>query len=421
MKKASRMNRRGFLSTVCAGTCGAAIHQASYGGSGMFAYGAPPVMGAMSAPGSVFILVNLAGGCSYNITPIYHAAWRDRNPTISRGPENSLALNGEQGLHPAFTYLKQIYDEGNLALINGVGLPSQSRSHDEATTQWFRANGQGGNADGGWAARLTSQAAGSLFSGISLAGTNDLIRGGTNPPRALSDLANFGEDRLYWNDEWTGFFRDTRDSVMAQSSTQQTDGMQFVKSSMENIQRSLEIIKAETSRPLPGIPDAFPNTGFARACQDAAKLIAAPALGVRFIFLQQGGYDTHSNEINSHNNLFGQLHGGLRSLIQTAKALGRWNDVSIATMSEFCRTVENGNGGTDHGAKAPLMLMGGDVAGRVVNPAPSDAEIRAAGSFLSGYDVDFRQIYREAVTRMGFNADLIFPNTISFSPLGLFR
>jgi uncharacterized protein (DUF1501 family) len=89
-------------------------------------------------------------------------------------------------------------------------------------------------------------------------------------------------------------------------------------------------------------------------------------------------------------------------------------------MSEFCRTFENGSAGTDHGEEAPLMLMGGSINGRVVNPTPTPAKIQAAGSFLYGYQVDFRQIYKEVVGQMGFNADMIFPNT-TFSPLGLFK
>jgi uncharacterized protein (DUF1501 family) len=189
---------------------------------------------------------------------------------------------------------------------------------------------------------------------------------------------------------------------------------------MESIEASLETIRAETQRALPAITDPFPNTGFGRACRDAARLIAAPVLGVRFIFLQQGGYDTHSGERVSLTNLLNDLNGGIRALVQTTQALNRWEDVTIATMSEFCRTFENGSEGTDHGARAPLILMGGSVRGRVVNPPPSSSQIAAAGSYLPGYDIDFRQIYREAVTRMGFNADLIFPNTISFSPLNLF-
>jgi uncharacterized protein (DUF1501 family) len=182
----------------------------------------------------------------------------------------------------------------------------------------------------------------------------------------------------------------------------------------------VKIIQEETARPLPTIANPFVNEGFSNACRDAAKLIAAPSLGVRFIYLQMGGFDTHSGELQRLSELLDDVNSGLRSLIQTVRALGRWNDVMVATMSEFCRTFENGSAGTDHGEEAPLMLMGGSINGRVVNPTPTPAKIQAAGSFLYGYQVDFRQIYKEVVGQMGFNADMIFPNT-TFSPLGLFK
>jgi len=419
MSTSNKISRRGFLSGIGVGTCGAALHTAGYGGSGMMAYGMPNMFGALTPNQSVFILVNFSGGCSYNIAPIFHGAYRDRNPTISYGADTSLPVSLEQGLHPSLTYLKTLFDEGSLALFNEVGVPNQSRSHDEATVQWHRGYPMGGNSEGGWAARLTSQAA-SIFAGISLGGTNELIRGGTNPPRSFGDLNNFGEDRFKWSDERTEWLRITRENLIAQSSTAASGNVDFIRNSMNNVERSVKIIQEETARPLPTIANPFINQGFSNACRDAAKLIAAPSLGVRFIYLQMGGFDTHSGERARLTDLLDDVNSGLRSLVQTVQALGRWNDVMVATMSEFCRTFENGSQGTDHGEEAPLMLMGGSVAGRVVNAAPTAAKIQASGSFLYGYAVDFRQIYKEVVAQMGFDAEAIFPAS-SFTPLGLFK
>lgn len=414
----TRLSRRSFLRTVAAGTCGAAVHNFAYPGTGMFAYATPPVQGAFSA-NPVMVLVNKAGGCSYNCAPNYNQVWRDKNPVISYGPETSLPLTAEQGLHPALTELKRVYDLGNLALFNMVGYPDPNRSHEESTQIWYRAV-RNGSASEGWAARLTSQVP-SFFGGISLAGVSTLIRGGTNPPRAFDRIDQLGENQVKWNDNWTQQFRDTRDALMSMSNNPPSDTYNHVRDAMINIEKSVALIKEQTSTPLPTIQNPFPDTGFGQACRDAARLILAPALGVRFIFMQMGGFDTHSDEKARLTQLLTEMNGGYRSLIQTIAAAGRWGDVVIAEMSEFTRTYQNASLGTDHGEGAPLVVFGGSVAGGVKNSPPSNATIQANSEFLHGYEVDFRQIYATIVAAMGFNADLVFPERVSFSPVDLFH
>ena len=132
-------SRRNFLKGVAATTCGSCVHAISpLSKGGYIAGGAPEPAQSAGALGDrpLLILVNLDGGCSYNITPIYTGAYRDRNRDISYGPENSIPLNGavDQGLHPSLTGLKPIWDEKNLAVMNLVGLNDPTgvtRSHDD--------------------------------------------------------------------------------------------------------------------------------------------------------------------------------------------------------------------------------------------------------------------------------------------------
>jgi uncharacterized protein (DUF1501 family) len=68
--------------------------------------------------------------------------------------------------------------------------------------------------------------------------------------------------------------------------------------------------------------------------------------------------------------------------------------VLIATWSEFGRRPkENASGGTDHGAAAPLILIGDPVKGGLYGAEPSLTNLDPTGNLM--YSVDFRSVYQE--------------------------
>ncbi|MBN8550880.1 MAG: DUF1501 domain-containing protein [Deltaproteobacteria bacterium] len=409
---AKQTSRRDFLRILGAGTCGALIHSAFMPHQSMLAYGSPMNAAALG-PLPVMIVVNMAGGCSLNISPLYAGAYRDKNPTISYGPENSLPLNSSQGLHPSLTAFNAAFGEGKLAVINMVGYPNPNRSHDESTEIWFRG-ARDGAALGGWGARMTAQL-GSTFGGISLAGSNMLIQGDINPPRALGDLDNFGEYD-FWGTNNSTWLREARTNMRIESNMSGNESQNFVRANMDKLDSSLETVKAATQANPPG---TFPNTNFGGMCKDAAKLVGATSLGVQFIFLELGGFDTHSGERQALTNRLTELNGGINALIASLKTMGRYNSTTIVTMSEFGRTCgENGSQGTDHGHCNAMFVMGGAVNGGIKTPAPTVAEI--SYDYLKDYHVHFAQPFREIVAAMGLNPNAIFPPGSSSNALGLF-
>lgn len=407
------INRRDFLKMACAGTCGAAIHS-------MFApMGATLAWAAPGGPSTVLVVVNLSGGASYNVTPIYDGAYRDRNPTISYGPTTSLPLSGEQGLHPSLTGFKTIFDEGSLALINLVGYPNPNRSHAESTDIWQSGLRQSssGAIKGGWGARLACQMGNNVFGGVSLSGSNTFVQGDCNPLRTVGNLSDFGE-RSFWGGEGgTEWLRNTRDVMINLEDPNSSANHLYIRAAIDNLRVTSETIRRETNLTL---PVQFPNTGFGRSCQDAGKFLAARSLGTRVIYLEMGGFDTHAGERNRLSQLLTELNGGLTALANCAKALGRWNDLVIVTMSEFSRTFENDSAGTDHGHSAPMFVLGGAVRGGIKTPAPSRAEIENANGYFHQYHVDFREPFQNIVEFMGINPAPIFPEGFNPRNISLF-
>ena len=82
----------------------------------------------------------------------------------------------------------------------------------------------------------------------------------------------------------------------------------------------------------------------------------------RIYYVSQGGYDTHTNQIGTQQRLLKELGDSVQAFVEDLKAQGNLQRVLVMTFSEFGRRVaENANGGTDHGAAAPMFIVGDKV------------------------------------------------------------
>src|SRR4030081_1111884 len=131
----------------------------------------------------------------------------------------------------------------------------------------------------------------------------------------------------------------------------------------------------------------------AAALQAAAELIVT-GTGVKLLHVTLGGFDTHYTSLNRHDALRGYLDSAVGAFYQDLAAHGKADKVLIATWSEFGRRPkENASGGTDHGAAAPLLLIGDPVKGGLYGSEPSLTSLDKTGNLK--YSVDFRSVYQE--------------------------
>jgi uncharacterized protein (DUF1501 family) len=335
-------------------------------------------------------------------------------------------LTSDQGLHPSLTGLKPIWDEKNLAVMNLVGLNDPSgvtRSHDQGTNVKLMAITNmaevKSGATPGWVVRMSAHF-GEPFSGITINSSKSGLMGGSNPPLSITTLDTLGESTFIRQEvgDWTKW---TRSAIMNAGGAAESPNQAMIRNTMTSVDNAF----AELGRQIAPVtlPVAFDLTqdasGFIRACRDAAKLAITTSLKVRFIYLEHRGFDLHGGEFGPMTDLLNTLNKGLTPLIQTLKASGRWPETVIATLSEFCRTHQNGNKGSDHGAAGPMLVMGGRVKGRQVNLVPSVTQINK-GEFFTDTAIDFRHVFREIVIAMGLNEGEIFPYNFVSQPIGLF-
>lgn len=422
-----KLSRRDLIKGLCAGTCGAALHRMLSPATDFMAFADPLAIGS-----KFLVVLDFQGGCSLNVAPIFNGTFYDLMPVTSfkeNGPAGSQAISlvpGVQGLHPSLTNFKTVWDEGNLALMNLVGYPDPNRSHDESAEIWYRAAvGKSAAINGGWGARLT-QMLGTTYAGFSLSGASLIAEGGSNPPLAIDNLNDLGEDS-FWNGSYgSKWLRDTRSNLIYQSGVPATDNLSFLQNTNVSVDSLLLNLATQTNTSL---PVSFPTTSLGNKFRDVSKIVKT--MPARFFYLSIGGFDTHSNEKSALASRLNEVNGAVGSFISCMKALGRWDDTILITMSEFGRTFENGNGtgndpGTDHGHGAAMFCMGGRVKGGIRTPPATSAEMLYANSkygYLYDHHIDFREVFKRAVLAMGINPDPIFvepiPNT-AYTGLDLF-
>jgi uncharacterized protein (DUF1501 family) len=118
------------------------------------------------------------------------------------------------------------------------------------------------------------------------------------------------------------------------------------------------------------VTTVFPNTSIGRQLKQVARLIKDRtdlSVSRQIFYVQIGGFDTHTVELATHQNLYTQFSQAMRSFYDELTVQTVQNDVTTFTLSDFGRTFNPaGSGssvGTDHAWGNHMFVMGGSVAG----------------------------------------------------------
>ena len=151
----------------------------------------------------------------------------------------------------------------------------------------------------------------------------------------------------------------------------------------------------------------YPSLTLAQQLHMVAQLIRAD-LGIRIYFVELGGggiggFDNHANQRDNHAALLREMSASIAAFMSDLKRENLMSRVLLMTFSEFGRTLsENGRRGTDHGAAAPVFLVGGRVQGGLHGKHPSLTEL---DQDALKFQVDYRCLYATVLQRwLGFDA-----------------
>jgi len=364
--------------------------------------GAAPI--AATTPGRTrsLVVIQLGGGNDgmNTVVPYSNDLYYQNRPTISVSQTDVLHLSAEVGLNPNLTDLKGMYDQGHVAIIQGVGYPNPNRSHFRSTDIWTSAVPEK-DEHSGWLGRyVDAQCCGTdPKSGQPTPPTNDFLALDVQPSLspafwtqhalvpALDNLDRF----TYQTDS---HHADQRDAELAafRAIYSKKPGSEAYEALLNHAGVTAldasETLHKATAAYQPRV--LFPTNPLANSLKTVAQLINAD-LGTRVYYVSMGGFDTHANQKKAQDTLLKTFGASLNAFLQELEASERMGDVMVMVFSEFGRRVhENGGRGTDHGTAAPMFVLGGGIKGGIYGSHPSLTDLDHGDL---KYSIDFRSVY----------------------------
>ena len=137
----SALTRRRFLQAAAAATGGVAL-------SGAMPFGDRVAEAVpLGASEGVLVLITFYGGNDglNTVVPTTNGAYYAKRGGLAIPASQALGLGGGMGLHPNLTFVKQLYDAGQVAVVQGVGYPNYDRSHFSSMALWMQGWGGAGS------------------------------------------------------------------------------------------------------------------------------------------------------------------------------------------------------------------------------------------------------------------------------------
>jgi uncharacterized protein (DUF1501 family) len=359
---------------------------------------------AQGARARNLVVVYLSGGNDSltTVVPYQDPFYYSRRPTIAVPAGQVLQIGTDSsgralGLHPRLAGLRAIFDGGRLAVVQRTGYPNSSRSHFQGLDIWGTAN-PGAPTGEGWLGRYLEAVPADPLVGWSA--TQELPRALQSREVNVAAIPNAATYAFASPNSGAEALNERAAATrMASHLPDERPNLSFVNASAQAAFATLDRVGSVLTY-APSV--TYPNNGFAQALRTVAGAIVRN-VGTRVFWVQTGGYDTHAQQGaaggGGYGNLMGTYGDGVAAFYNDLRNQGALNDTLILQFSEFGRRIsENGSQGTDHGAGAIMMAIGGAVRGGIygtaasLDPNPANATLENSGGDIR-HETDFRAVY----------------------------
>jgi uncharacterized protein (DUF1501 family) len=350
----------------------------------MLASGKPPVL----------VVLQMTGGNDFmnTVVPYTNGHYYDNRKTLVVREDEALPIDDELALHPQAGGIKELYDLGKVAVVQGIGYPNSSRSHFRAMDIWHTCEPEK-VATEGWLGKAIRE--------LDPEGENVLtaVHIGRALPRALaapgvpvtsvSDLDNYGlltgisdvEQRRAALEIFKRIYTPALGAGPV---------MDYLAQTGSDVLRGAERLKEAPAKYSSTVE--YPDNPIAKSLRDVARVHLA-GLGTRILYTAQGGYDTHANQGPTHPKLLGELSTAVKAFFDDLAAHDAADDVVMLVFTEFGRRIRDNGSGTDHGSGGGAFIIGERVKGGLYAEYPS----LEPSQWLNGEDlrptIDFRGVY----------------------------
>jgi uncharacterized protein (DUF1501 family) len=316
------------------------------------------------------------------VIPFRNDIYYRSRPKLGIQKQQALQLTDEAGLNPALPFLKDLFDEGSLGIMNNVGYPNPDHSHFRSMDIWQSASDSNQYVTTGWLGRyLDAQCnnCGKPTQALEIDDVLSLALKGEN----LKGLALRDPKKLYSSSN-ERFFKEINASHDHEEAT-----ADYLYKTLSETVSSADYIY-EQSRRHPS-SQTYPATQLGKNLKTICSLILSD-INTKVYYVSLGSFDTHVNQENQQKRLFTELNDAVSAFVKDLKSNNRFEDVTIMTFSEFGRRVaQNASGGTDHGTANNMFFISGGLKQKgLLNPL-SDLSDLDEGDLK--FTVDFKSVY----------------------------
>jgi uncharacterized protein (DUF1501 family) len=350
----------------------------------------------------VLVVLQLTGANDYlnSIIPYTNPFYRDARPRVAIPEAAVLPIDDELAFNPNMGTVKQLYDQGKVAIIHGIGYENSPRSHFRSMDIWHTCEPDRVGTEG-WA--------GKVIRDLDPQGENVLkgVNFGQGLPRALalrgvpvtsvSDLDKYGFlsgvpglaaerersqllerfARMYAPAIGTGPVMD----YLGQTGRDALKGADILKIAPQKYSSTVE----------------YADTPIAKALKGIAQVHLAD-LGTQLFYAQHGSFDTHFNQMPMHAKLWVDVSRAIGDFFDDLREHDAGDNLIMMIFTEFGRRVRDNGTGTDHGAGGVAFVIGEGVKGGMHSTYPSlRPEDLSQGDLAPNYD--FRGFYSTVVDR----------------------
>ena len=368
------------------------------------------IQGVTGRDGNILVVLQLAGGNDglNTVIPIGNDEYRKARPTLGLTDSSILRIDPATGLHPSLSGLASAYQDGHLAIVQGVGYPNPNRSHFRSTEIWATAVDSDKSSTTGWIGRYFDNACSGCDASVGIATASQLPQsfaaatpkgvlyqggGGTKKKTSKkkgSNLSDSDASMMSMDEDDAGDAGGSIGMLNGPGNLGKMSALDFLERTEMDAKVSQQEIANASAKAKNTVP--FPGSRLGQNFAMVSRLIAG-GMPTRIYYLSLGGFDTHTQQTDAHARLLKEMGDAVSAFLADLKAQGNLGRVTLMTFSEFGRRVkENASGGTDHGAAAPLFLAGGGVKAGLLGQMPSLAPKDLFDGDVK-YNTDFRSVY----------------------------
>ena len=290
----------------------------------------------------VLVVLQLSGGNDYmnTVVPYTDGIYHDNRKAVAFKENQVLPIDGGVGLNPAMGLLKDMYDQGNMAIIHGIGYPDSPRSHFRSMDIWHTCEPETLGTEGwlGLATRdidpnkeniVTTVSFGpSLFRALVLPGV---------PVACVDNLESYGlltgitgqQQREQILDRFSRMYapemgNDIVTEYLGQTGLEAMKGADILKVAPESYSSSIEYADTTIAKKLRGISQ-----------------IHQAGLGTRIFYCDHGSFDSHAKQPDMHATLWTDVSQALDDFYADLREHDAADNVIVLMFSEFGRRVRH--------------------------------------------------------------------------------